>query len=264
MRQIFLCTPMYKSDCLTDGWAQSIMTASLPGGYVRSGPFACSPPITDTGSLLPSVFNKLWITAICQKSHIFAMIHADVWAEPGWLDELVKILDSRKADIVSASIRIKDNTYDFSVALDLDPKCENPFHLKRLSAKHLSKMPEVFDRHHAAKAIDEEMHEYGPLLVNTGCWVADLRRSWARKIVFQLNSYINWEQDPPKTYTEPEDWSLSRQLHRLGCHAIYGTKRVRTQHLGTMAFDSHVLELEQRDFSGGGTADSPTGILVKP
>lgn len=239
--KIFLGTPMYSNACLTDGHSGSCWTSCLPGGWVERNGGGMPVPQFQPSSLLPKCFNQLWMAAVEGKADFFVMLHADIFAESGWIDKLLETMEKMSATMISAGVRIKDASYEYSTALDLDPKCENPFHLLRLHAEHLSQLPHTYSNHDVAKVVGAK--EYSALLLNTGCFAVDLRdRSWIKCTPFQLNAYNDWGQS--KTFCDSEDWYLSRMLWRLG-KRVYGTRLVRTQHLGAHAYDSHELEIRQ-------------------
>ena len=64
-------------------------------------------PMAITSSLLPRCFNSLWAKGIQSKCRYFAMLHADIGPEPGWLDVLINELTRLKAGVVSATVPIK-------------------------------------------------------------------------------------------------------------------------------------------------------------
>ena len=68
---------------------------------------------TNGASLLAFNFNSLWGSALNQRrdkglTH-FAMHHADVGAEPGWIDILLEEMAKVGADVIATVIPIKDN-----------------------------------------------------------------------------------------------------------------------------------------------------------
>lgn len=230
--KVYLAVPTY-NNWVTTGTCQAILTAIQPGGMVGKPP---APQFYPT-SLLTKGFNYHWANAVLGEFDVFAMLHADVAAEPGWLDRLVESLTLREADLVSACVRLKDYSFEYSVAID-DP-LEGPI---RLNKAELDALPDVF----CSKDVFSLLDYRGPgaLLVNTGCWVANIKRDWATKISFQINTALHWRppgSDPAVHMTvEPEDWGLSRQLFRLGVTGVYGTTRIKTRHLGEAFYDSDV------------------------
>lgn len=194
-------------------------------------------------SALGKVFNMLWsqaITAMEQgiATH-FAMLHADIVPENNWLDALLEECDRLDADVVSAVSPIKDNKGLSSVAID-DPA--DPFQcLRRLTFRELEELPETFDA--AAAGFPANM-----LLVNTGCFVADLRKPWVTqcdadgvlKVFFTIQDTIRRSQREGQhgrweVGMNPEDWEFSRRVQRLGGR-VYATKKVRLRHFGEQGY----------------------------
>src|SRR6185369_4047614 len=101
-------------------------------------------PQTGPSSLLCDNFNQFW--ALARNNYEagcidgFAMIHADVEAEGGWLDILHEEMLAVGADLISARIRIKDGRGFTSTALDL----EDPWRPRRLTQKEFARLPATF------------------------------------------------------------------------------------------------------------------------
>src|SRR5215469_11944582 len=99
--KVFLAVPHYGS--IESGTAGALLTASAQfSPYVNFEP----------GSLLSYVFNRLWCECLNMRrerpvTH-FAMLHADMCPDPGWLDILVTELERTGADVMSAVAPIKD------------------------------------------------------------------------------------------------------------------------------------------------------------
>ncbi len=64
-------------------------------------------------SLLALNFNTLWCRALNlrrkRRVDYFAMLHADIEPEEGWLDALVGELEAHSADVFSAVVPIKED-----------------------------------------------------------------------------------------------------------------------------------------------------------
>ena len=176
-----------------------------------------------TGSLLGNVFNRHWCNAINGGYDYFAMLHGDVVPEPYWLDRLHDILCERGVDLVSTVVPIKTAQGITSTGID-DP--DNPWQpLLRLTMTQVMRLPETFtsvDCGHPDKA----------LLVNTGCWLANLKGDWQDKVLFTIRDAIGRNaQGQLVALVEPEDWCFSRQLHRLGVRYC-ATRAVKVKHRG--------------------------------
>lgn len=192
-------------------------------------------------------FNVLWTDAInCYEAgrvtH-FAMLHGDIEpdAEQRWLDVLLDVMDEKGAELVSAHAPIKDGRGLTSSGI-CDPS--NPWGAYRRFTQHeiLHELPDVFDNRLAG-------YPDRPLLHNTGCWVADLRKPVFREVnedgdlktLFRFPERIRrnqagqWEHQQ-----ESEDWVLSRELWERGAVNTWITSRVRFTHHGTMSWPNWV------------------------
>ncbi len=118
-------------------------------------------------SLLPYTFNMLLNEALNNGATHFAMLHSDIAPEPAWLDKLYDKLEEMSADVVSVVVPIKTPQGLTSTAIgSIDDEWTV---LKRLTMREVVKLPETFT------AADAGFPGH-PLLINTGCWLADLRK----------------------------------------------------------------------------------------
>ena len=201
-------------------------------------------PLAKSGSILAFNFNMLWAEALslAEQGAIthFAMLHDDVVPQQeNWLDMLYGELERLGGDMVSAVVAIKDLHGVTSTAID-DPG--NPWVVaKRLTVREVAELPETFS------AADCGWPERA-LLVNTGCWMADLRRP-----VFQHDPMADGMEYPFfftckdrilhgadgtwNIQSESEDWFFSRRLHEAGGRA-FATRKVTTAHKGGFGFTS--------------------------
>lgn len=191
--------------------------------------------MTQSTSALGQCFNLLWAFALgnAKRKAVthFAMLHADVSPEPYWLDILLDEMERMEADVVSVCLPIK-NAKSFTSTSTGNP--DDPWDYKRITMTELDALPDTFD-------IDDVPHEPGHiLLVNTGCWVCDLRRKWwyekhpngELKFCFTMRDRIT-ELPDGKYHIEfaPEDWAFSRECHRAGARVV-ATKKVKAVHWG--------------------------------
>jgi hypothetical protein len=201
------------------------------------GTFGCS--------LLGRAFSTLWAQALnnAEKGLIthFAMLHSDIGCSQHWLDVLMEELVAHNADICSAVSPIKDMKGLTSTAID-DP--QNPWQPKRrLTMTEIARLPETFDAMDCAKAALNP--ERAALLINTGCFLADVRKPWVLG---------NWTQNAPLAFTindrmyrgkdrtfwvdsESEDWYFSRQAARCGAKII-ATRKVQIEHFGEISWSN--------------------------
>jgi len=186
-------------------------------------------------------FNNLWAEALAGRYNIFAMLHADIVPCKGWLKALIDILRERDADVVSALSPIKNDAGQFSAGIG-DPS--NPWApLFRFTAQQVQNYPETFS------AADLGFPEY-PLLINTGCWVADITKDWAWQR--DDTGALNFHFDAPtrihydvatgqvRPQIESEDWFVGRLLHEAGAKVLV-TKTVPLIHYGTRSWDSTAI-----------------------
>jgi len=177
-----------------------------------------APSMTWT-SLLPYTFNLLWTGAINGRPALthFAMLHDDIIPAAGWLDVLLEELETNDADLVSAVVPIKDGRGLTSTAVDCNPDKWNP---RRLTMHEICGLPDTFGTEHVG----------GPILLNTGCWLARIDRPWAESVRFRQQDEIRkGESGLFEAHTIPEDWDFSRQLHERGAK-ILATRKVKLHH----------------------------------
>jgi len=227
----FIGMPCYTDSCAN---AYAVKRASLENGLIGVIPFAFEPAIS---SALPYTFNLLWAKALAGGFDYFFMLHADIVPTPGWAKKLLDILLEHDADVVSACSPIKSEQGVFSVGVGDPANRWGPYY--RFTAKQLAKMPETFGPE------DTDCPDK-PLVVNTGCWVANLKKPWVREtnadgelaITFDMRHRIvihkNGKLEPQM---EPEDWRFSRDLAARGCKVL-ATKAIDLNHFGTKAWNS--------------------------
>ena len=200
-------------------------------------------------SALAHNFNRVWTKALNEKYDYFAMLHDDVVPEDGWLARLHDILTFKKYDMLSCVIRIKNDTGDTSTATGrrietgschcpasessinrLEYSFEEPI---RLTTKDLKMLPTAFTYDNLTASLRPHGNK-GCLLLNTGCWIADLKRrdEWSN-CWFQQNDQIT--RDIAKgefiPQFEPEDWNFSRLANERGLK-LAATTAVPCVHFG--------------------------------
>ncbi len=179
-------------------------------------------------SFLNHSFNMYWCQALNEtpRPTRWAMHHADMSAQPGWLDVLLDIMDEHDADVVSCVAAIKDDSGDTNAAIVTNVNEKN-MTLRRLKVSECKDLPDVFDSSHVG----------GQLLVNTGLWVVRFDRPWAEE--FPGFSFNNTIVKTPEGKFEPqcmsEDWKFSLWAHARGLKVL-ATTRVPTLHYGQRAW----------------------------
>lgn len=180
-------------------------------------------------SLLNHCFNQLWAKALNLRASgatHFAMIHADIAPEAGWLDTLLGELLRLDADVVSAVVPIKSNYGLTSTALQVAEDLWGPPMPRRLTMTEVYGLPETFgsaDVNH-------------PLLLNTGLWVCDLTKPWCERIWFESLERIG--RAPNGEFVAQcisEDWLFSARLHHEGAK-LFATRKVKLTHRGERAY----------------------------
>lgn len=223
MPKVFLALPSY--DGRLDGRTAHAAYATATRGMLQVGVGECR------SSLLANGFNSLWCDALnmaaeggCQR---FAMLHADIVPDPGWLDVLERALREFDLDLVSCVVPIKDERGVTSTGVG-DPR--DPWKvLARVTMRQVRRLPEVFG--------SVDLGKPGcPLLVNTGCWLARLDRgNWQRRVHFEIRDRIVVRDQKLVPENLPEDWHFSRQLHDLKVRYA-ATSRVTLTHVGLRSY----------------------------
>jgi hypothetical protein len=192
-------------------------------------------------SLLAYNFNLLWCHALNEPSLRYcAMVHADVAPEGGWLDVLIDEIAEHDADIISAAIPIKDPRGLTSCGIGYPDEKRWRVPVKRFTLAELHELPRTFS------ATDAGYPDY-PLLMNTGCWLADLQTEravhWYKRdsdgslrIHFAIRDEIAWSSSNGNTggwgvHTQSEDWFWSHRIWQAGLHARV-TRAIKIHHVG--------------------------------
>ena len=189
-------------------------------------------PVTSCG--IGKVFNLLWGAAMQLADQGIvthaAMLHSDVQAEDYWLDKLLDEMEKSGADVVSAVIPLKGPEGVTSTAID-DP--DNPWRpLRRLCMREIVSLPKTFSAEDAG-------YPNNALLINTGCWLADLRKPFWRETDEEGVCRFYFEQIDRLRHVDgkwiierqSEDWVASRMLAELGA-VVRATYAVKVAHHG--------------------------------
>lgn len=233
MYRVLIAQPRYSSQTNCDS-----MMAAMIGASEREDIEADFH--TYGSSALTMTFNVLWTRALNsmkkgQYTH-FAMLHNDIVPQTRWLDILMGVMESRRDDLVSVAMPIKDSRGVTSCGLGVP---NDIYDIRRFTVRELfSKLPETFGQ--------AETEGYGinpekwPLVFNTGLWLADLRNiKWyevnadgTAKFFFRTTETVRLEENSElKPYFEPEDWNFSRSCAREGIRYSV-TRAVKAKHCG--------------------------------
>lgn len=220
--RIFLAMPAYGPVEPEAAFAFYVRATEYPGRTIYPPPAKAS--------LLANLFNAIWLQALQTRDMVgathFAMLHADVEPATNWLDTLHSEIERLAADVVSVVIPIKDGRGLTSTAIER-PGGDLWEQQQRLTMREVLTLPETF----------------GPddvggrrLLVNTGCWICDLRKPWVDRVEFRIQDRIGTGPDGTrKAQCIPEDWDFSCQVQDAG-GKVYATRKVKALHLGSTKF----------------------------
>lgn len=237
--RVMVATPHYGQT--SPGWALGYYAPVRHGteiAWVRQQALSNS-------SVLPNSFNQLLVNALnaCHKGIIthFAMLHADIKPEIGWLEKLWAEMSAASADLIAAVVPIKNDSGRTSTAVGLAhdrwaiPRCVY------LRERH--DLPTTF----SIEDLEPDWEETGKrLLVNTGCMLMDLRRPWfkalkatGRPFAFQFHTRIGYDDEIAKTGVgdpwwceqRSEDWEMSHDIADEGGRVV-ATWAVKLKHSG--------------------------------
>jgi hypothetical protein len=142
-------------------------------------------------------------------------------------------MHEHNADLVSQVIEIKDDIADPRTSTAIGDIWNTWFPKRFIHKSDRGKMPETFGPEHVCEK-DEV------LLVNTGLFLADLRRPWWDYLDWSLDSRIVRHEGQRIVQMRSEDWQMSRFLQRHGAK-IRATWKVPTRHFGDATWDTQEL-----------------------
>jgi GT2 family glycosyltransferase len=178
-------------------------------------------------SSLTRVFNTLWAGALNDRKNgltHFAMIHDDVCPEPLWLDKMFALMESKKADVLSAIIPLKTTEGLTSTAFDerlFDGTLDDHYRIRSITIREAFKMDPTF----TAKNI----------LLNTGLMLIDFRKQWVENIAFRFEDEILFREEKFVVRQVSEDWAFSRDAVKHGA-SLWATREVKVKHIGRAAY----------------------------
>ena len=187
----------------------------------------------EQASLLCHNFNRLWCEAlnlrvqpnVPRRPTHFAMLHADLAPDPGWLDVLYDELERTGADVISVVNAIKDHRGLTSTGL----MNRTTGRIRRLTMSEIMRFPETFDAAGCG-------HPDKILAVNTGCWLARLDRPWVDDFPgFTILDGVQRIGEQRIAAVLSEDWHASRWWADNGVKVV-ATRKVVTAHYGGFAF----------------------------
>ena len=202
-------------------------------------------------SALTFNFNQLWADALNRRDEgftHFAMLHSDLSPEPGWIDDLLDELQKHQAAVVSTVIPIKDQRGVTTTAFGKAGTIEV---IKRLTIREARRLPKTFT---AAEAGFPE----NPLLINTGCWICDLRQPWVDEFPgFTIVDGLYRDPATKKLTAKffSEDWYFGLWLAGKGLK-VCATTAVKLGHHGNATY--------RNDFDWGVETDEGDAEAPKP
>jgi hypothetical protein len=190
-------------------------------------------------SLLASNFNHLWAQALNSDCEFFAMLHDDQGPQRFWLDLLFEELYSTGVDMLGVVAPIKDARGLTSIGIGQPNPADCWSPLRRLTIRECCGLPSTF----TATDCGYPGHA---LLLNTGCWIADLRNpKWRSKdangdhrVYFTINDRLYEEEGAAKVAVQSEDWFFSRRAYDTGL-SLAATRKVGMRHWGKFAFPNY-------------------------
>lgn len=183
----------------------------------------------ETGSLLTWNHNRLLATALNLRqrddfTHLMLM-HSDVSPEDDdWFETFCAEAEASQADVIAATIPIKDNVGATSTALDIG---KDKWHPARLSQKQVCDLPKTFTA--------------DKLLLNTGLMLINLSCPWLGRVCFHMQDIV--EKDAEGNWVArvaSEDWEFSREAVASGAK-LYATSAVRLFHHGTAMWSNRAV-----------------------
>lgn len=214
-------------------------------------------------------FDTIWATALNEGeagriTHV-AMLHLDIVPESGdngpiWLDVLVEEMDRLGLDYISAVSALKDGRGLTSTGIG-DPN--NPWSAyRRFTLKEICALPETFTAADAGY-LDK------PLLHNSGCWLADMRKPMWYKADANGDAPAHFAF-PERVFRDPqtgmwqharesEDWFFSRCLFKMGAKTAV-TRKVKLSHIGKAGYPNWMPWGEwEHDWQTAGMWNTPAG-----
>lgn len=235
MSKVFLAVPHYgaiEGEALPDLIAPSLRIHDVS---IRAQP----------ASLLGYNFNCLWCTALNGRKTEgytkFAMHHADIASEIGWLDKLIAEQERVGADVLSTVVAIKDPRGLTTTGI-MDAGKPN---VRRLTMTEIMKLPVTFS------AEDVEPGAGKHLAINTGLWVCDFTKPWVEEAVFTIIDWISKDDAGNfKPNVLSEDWFFSHWCQTHGVK-VFATRIVPADHKGHLLYSNRYawgdLETDKAD-----------------
>ena len=192
-------------------------------------------------------FNAAWCTALNSnpRPEYFIMHHADVMAEPGWMDKLLDIIRDTDADVISCNIAIKDDSEELSTAV-FHTNPDGTHRIQRLRNDEVSQLPETFTMNMVDVKFPQK-YGGGKLLLNTGLWICKfknakivdigmpdgqkLRGPWIEYFYFRMTDVIVRNGNKFEPQGMSEDWQAGLDWDAMGLD-YRATSAIKINHFG--------------------------------
>jgi len=218
--KVFVGIPSYNGEVRWN--LTKILTFASEKGYLSKTNCQCS-------SAINCNFNSLYAQALNHRgagiTH-FLLLHADIdIQEKNWVDKMVDLSIQHKADVLSAVSPIKSAEGLTSTALDeMIGSADRP-HIRRLTMTEIMKRPPTWTE--------------DKLLINTGCMLVDITKSWAEDVFFEFEDKLLKDKDGNfYAHFFPEDWNFSRKVRAAG-GSIFATREVKLHHIGNSSYPNY-------------------------
>ena len=220
---IYLCIPSGG-----DVIAQLLRTTPNAGS---AGTFAIDPNRMSAAAMdnANGAWCKAWNDRYTAGWTKFAINHADVEPDIGFLDTMSSEMDRVGADILSVVIPIKDG--HGIVSAGILGRDQYTRIVQRFSMAEIFDLPETF-------SIEDTHRPNDILVVNTGLSMYRIDPWFGEFPGFNLLSQI--QKEPDGTLVSrfwPEDWEMSRWADSQGLK-VFGTRKVGVDHWGRFAFSN--------------------------
>lgn len=182
-------------------------------------------------------FNVLWASALNERAEAgythFAMVHADINPQDGWLDALLDEMDRVDADILSVVIAIKDNRGLTSTGI----RRPGSWGCRRLCMTEIMALPPTFCAADLAELEPDVATGHAFLAINTGLWVCRLPGAgWPDAFPgFSSRHRLAWRDHVCYADFDSEDWRFSEWAANQGLR-VFATRAVYATHHGDMGF----------------------------
>lgn len=181
-------------------------------------------------SLLCFGFNKGVAVAKNRGSDFYALLHADVEPQPGWLAALLDDMDRHDLDVTHAPCAIKSVDGLTSTAIVESDSLDAP--RRRLTIREIRRLPDVF-------TVDDVRETLAPdakiLLPNTGCIVMRCGEWFEEWQGFHMRDRVVRQGGEWDAKVVPEDWMFGFDAYRMGLR-VGCSRHVLTNHHGPMKF----------------------------